>query len=46
MTYDVLAETWGETSEYDEDGDNTNVYWRAPNPNITVYPDDEIIEGE
>lgn len=45
MTYDVLAETWGETIEYDEDGDNTNVYWRAPNPNITVYPDDEIIEG-
>jgi PKD repeat protein len=45
MTYDIVNGTWGETQEFDNDNDNTNVYWRALNPTITVHPDEDIIEG-
>lgn len=45
MTYDLVAGTWGETQEFDDDRDNTNVYWRVPNPAFSVLPDEDSMEG-
>jgi hypothetical protein len=45
QTVDLKPGSGGQVAENDDDGDTTNIRWQVPNPSITVYPDEDIIEG-
>ena len=45
QTADLQSGSGGQVAENDDDGDTTNIRWQTPKPTITVYPDDEVIEG-
>jgi|GEM_PF-2220053 len=44
-TFDLQPGNNGQASQPDEDEDATNQPWQTPRPSITVYPDDDVIEG-
>ncbi|MGD1993858.1 MAG: peptide ABC transporter substrate-binding protein, partial [Anaerolineae bacterium] len=43
--YDIGPGTQGAAYQRDDDGDETQVQWRVPNPNFSARPDQDRMEG-
>jgi hypothetical protein len=42
---DIITESYGRASEYDEQGNSTILYWTVPDPKISVYPVWDYVYG-
>ncbi len=43
--YDLIATDQGTALQSDEDGDCIIISWRAPNPELVIYPDTDFLSG-